>query len=370
VLTAQETFNNVAYSSTGHLLFVRGGTLFAQRFDTKRLALAGEPITIAEHLAHDAGTGAMYSISKTGVLIYRKESVPVVSQLGWLDRSGGKIGAIGDASIQAGVTLSPDGSRAAVSRQPQAMVSGDIWILSTATGAASRLTFDTGHFSPVWSPDGREVAFGTQRHATDGMVIGVFRQPASGAGQRNAVVSGAYTTFPTDWSHDGRFMIYSDQDTTTKSDLWVLPLAGDHKPIPLVRTAAFEAFGQLSPDERWLAYTSDVSGREEVYVQAFPTAQGKWQVSTRGGTQPRWRQDGKELFYASAQRQMIAVAVAPGVEGLDLSVQKPLFTHDAFGKDDYTYAVSADGQRFLVNAAVSDPSQPIVVVLNWAAGLK
>jgi serine/threonine protein kinase len=366
-LGAGTTFFNVAYATTGHLLFMRGDTLFAQWFDPNRLVLSHEPIAIAEQLGADTGPGAMFSISSNGILVYRKRVAPTTSQLAWLDRSGQRVGAIGAPGSQDGLSISPDGTRVAFRR----ILNGrsDIWVLSTATGAAARLTLDSGHFSPVWSPDGRHIAFGTQRRSGNGMINGVFRQSSSGVGEVETLVEGRYSTNPTDWSQDGRFIIYANQDVTTKADLWALPLVGDRKPFPVVRTAGFDNFGQLSPDGRWLAYTSDVSGRDEVYVQSFPAATGKWQVSTSGGTQPRWRRDGKELFYVSAEGALTAASVTRVADGIDVSVQKPLFAYHG-GGEDYTYAVSQDGRRFLGNTVVSDTSQPIVVVLNWAAELK
>jgi serine/threonine protein kinase len=366
-LDVGETLVNVAFADTGHLLFVRGGTLFAQPFDGKRFVLTGERITIAEHVGWDTGPGATFSISTNGTLVYRQQRAPISAQLVWFDRAGQRVGAIGIPASQDGVSLSPDGTRVVVRK----LLGGryDIWVLSVATGAASRLTFDSGNLAPVWSPDGHQIAFGTQRHEGDHVVNGVFGKSSSGVGSVEALVRGRYATNPTDWSHDARFMVYADQDSVTKNDLWALPLSGNRTPIPLVRTTGFDRFGQLSPDDRWLAYTSDVSGSEEVYVQAFPTARGQWQVSTSGGTQPRWRRDGKELFYVSARGELVAATVSAGAEGIGVSAQKPLFAYHG-GGEDYTYDVSPDGQRFLVNTVVSDTSQPIVLVLNWPAGLK
>ena len=369
VLSVDTTAVNVAYSNTGHLLFIRGGTLFAQPFNPTTFLLAGKPLSVAEQVERDGGLGATFSISANGVLVYRKEPVPISSQLVWLDRAGRKIGTIGGPDNQDSPALATDGTRVAVRRGLEPAGRDDIWLLNVASGAASRLTFDSGNFAPIWSPDGRLIAFGSQRHVGTRIINGVFQKAASGIGEVEVLVSGRLTTIPTDWSRDGRFIIYSDQDPATKSDLWALPLAGDRTPILLVRTNGSDDFGQVSPDGRWLAYTSDASGREEVFVQAFPTARGQWQISTNGGTQPRWRRNGKELFYVSADRQLTAVPVKSGVDSLETGVHKRLFEHGGFGQD-FSYDVDPDGERFLVNTIVSDTSQPIVVVLNWSAGLK
>ena len=369
VLSVDANALNVAYSNTGHLLFVRGGTLFAQPFDATTFLVTGKPLSVAEQVARDGGLGATFSISTNGVLIYRKESAPISSQLVWLDRTGRKVGALGVPASQDSVSLSPDGTRVAVRRGLAPAGRDDIWLLNVASGAASRLTFDSGNFAPFWSPDGRLIAFGSQRHAGTQIINGVFRKTSSGSGEVEMLVSGRFSTNPTDWSRDGRFIIYADQNPATNYDLWALSLAGDRQPILLVQTDGSDASGQVSPDARWLAYTSNVSGREEVYVQAFPTAHGKWQISTSGGTQPRWHRNGKELFYISADRQFTAVPVKPAVDSFEIGVHEPLFAYPGSGED-FTYDVSPDGDRFLVNTVVSDTSQPIVVVLNWRTALE
>jgi eukaryotic-like serine/threonine-protein kinase len=164
-------------------------------------------------------------------------------------------------------------------------------------------------------------------------------------------------------------VIYTDQDPQTKSDLWAVPIEGERKPILLVRTEGEDTFGQVSPDGRWLSYVSTLTGREELYIQEFPVARGKWQVSSGGGTQPRWRRDGKELFYVSADGQLTSVTITAGPDGVEVSRQNRLFPLRTVGED-YTYAVSPDGRRFLVNTIVRDSARPVVVVLNWPEDLK
>ncbi len=164
--------------------------------------------------------------------------------------------------------------------------------------------------------------------------------------------------------------MYDDQDPTTGIDIFALPVDGDRKPISLVHTRSLDTQGQISPDGRWLAYTSFISGTAEVYVQSFPTASGTRQVSAIGGKQPRWRRDGRELFYVSSGGTLIAVPIAPAGHALQLGAPRELFAFPGFGFDnDYSYAVDASGRRFLINTVVSDTTQPIVVVLNWPAAL-
>ena len=360
---------NVAYAN-GYLVFVRAGTLYAQPFDPIRLAFNGEPAAIAEQVAHDAGTGALFSVSTNGVLVYRSQAASVRTQLTWIDRTGRTVGPIGSVTSQDSPVLSQDETHIALIRPSDIPNSDDVWLINLASGASSRLTFDGGSYSPVWSPDGRYIAFGTQRHLTNSVIDAVFRKAAAGTGDAELLFRGRFTTYPSDWSRNGQFIIYVERDRATKNDLWALPLDAERKPIPLVRTNGDDALGRLSPDGRWLAAASDVSGREEVYVQTFPVPHGKWQISISGGTQPRWRRDAKELYYVAANGQLLGVAVRTEGAEFESGVQQRLFVLPPSHGEDSIYDVSADGSRFLVNSVVSDTSQPIVVTLNWTAGLK
>jgi eukaryotic-like serine/threonine-protein kinase len=248
LLTSAITFNNVAYAPTGHLLFARQQALFAQPFDAERGVFSGSPQSIADDVAIDAGIGAAFSISANGLLVYRPAPKPVSSRLEWFDRAGRPQGTIGEPAEQDEPLLAPDGTRVAVTRGPE------VWLLTAETGTASRFTFDGtqghGSYSPVWSPDGRWIAFGVQQHSVAGKpgFVGLLRRAANGTGEAERLATMRYSVVPTDWSRDGRFIIYADQDPVTKVDLWALPLAGDRKPLPLVRTPGDDAFGELSPN--------------------------------------------------------------------------------------------------------------------------
>jgi Tol biopolymer transport system component len=368
VLTPQDTVLNVEYSTTGHLLFVRDHTLFARPFDVDRLRTTGVQTVIAEGVEGEPGSGAAFSISTNGVLVYRMTATLIVSRLRWVDRAGRAESDLDAEGTQDGLSLSTDGLRVALHRPGPS----EVWVVGTAGGTPSRFTFDGGNYSPVWSPDGRQIAYSTQRLGKTSVqptINAVYRRNSSGSGEQEQLAAGRFATMPTDWSPDGRFVIYTDQDPQTKSDLWAVPIEGERKPILLVRTEGEDTFGQVSPDGRWLSYVSTVTGREEVYLQEFPVARGKWQVSSGGGTQPRWRRDGKELFYVSADGQLTSVMITAGPDGVEVSRQNRLFPLRTVGED-YTYAVSPDGRRFLVNTIVRDSARPVVVVLNWPEDLK
>jgi Tol biopolymer transport system component len=284
---------------------VREGSLVAQAFDVRRLQLAGEAVPIAEGLP--VSGPALFSASANGVLAYATGGVAgaITSQLTWFDRSGRILGTAGEPGEYTVLTLSPDGTRVAVSRiDPQAAGTGsggwrgntDIWVHEFSRETSGRLTFDPAtDTSPVWSPDGSRIIFSSDR---DGL-YNLYQKMSSGAGNEEALLKSNETKYAYDWSQDGRFLLFVFV-APQKDGLWVLPLTGeDRKPIPYL-TEANASQARFSADSRWIAYTSGESGKSEVYVRPFPAASGgKWIISKGGGTQPRWRRDGKELFYIS-----------------------------------------------------------------------
>jgi Tol biopolymer transport system component len=358
-----------AYAS-GYLLFVRQGTLMAQRFDLNRLQLAGEPASIAQEVAYNPANGRnTFSVSDNGVLAYRTGGVGGVPtiELVWFDRTGKRIGSAGEPGLYLRPALSLDGKRLAVERRDPQTGTDDIWLVDLARSTLLRFTF--GPFNqthPVWSPDGNQIVFASDRDGASNL----YRKASTGAGNEELLLASDAAKYSTDWSPDGRFIAYENQDPKTGSDLWLLPLFGNRKPIPFLRTDFNEGQGQFSPDGRWMAYSSDESGRREVYVRAFPASGGKWQISTAGGSFPRWRRDGKELFYLAADRKLMAVPVNAD-SAIETGQAQALFEPRILGIPIVPYSVSGDGQRFLVTIPAEEASSsPITVVLNWTAAFE
>jgi hypothetical protein len=350
----------------GYVLFQREGSLMALRFDVRRLQPAGVAVPIAESIISSAPT---FTASANGVLAFRTGSPGGTrSQLLWFDRQGKKLGQIGPPADYSDVQLSPDGKLLLVDQRVQ-----HLWFTDPARGVFSRVNpGDTQDYAGLAvSPDGR-VAF---TYTLGGALGDIYVKLARGAGAPEPLVKSATMKHPNHWSLDGRFLIYDDH-TAQKQDLWIVPMAGDRKPIPFLVTPADETFGQFSPDTKWIAYSSDESGRREVYVQGFvpdhvPAAGiGKWQISNAGGDQPRWRRDGKELYYIALTGKMMAVPVKSTATTFEPGVPIPLFDTHARGFAPYDVA---PGGRFLLNTIIEDASantSPITVVLNWTAGLK
>ena len=363
--------SSMAYAPPGYLLYVRDNTLMAQTFDADRLELAGEPFPVVKEVISNQGNArGMFSVSAGGVLAYRTGTV-IDTKLLWFDRDGKQLEII-DNQPARGFThrLSPDEKRVAIDRaDPQTQGTTDIWLLELARGSSTRFTFEAAdEGSPVWSPDGGSVAFYSDRDGSHG----IYRKPASGTGEGEALVSSADMKFVNDWSPDGRFILYQQFSQQMNWDLWLLPLDGERQPKPLLQTNFVEGQGRFSPDGKWFAYTSTESGQWQVYVRNFPDAGGKWMVSTDGGAQPNWRGDGRELFYVAPDRNMMAVEVKGDSAMFEAGVPRPLFEMRSLGGfPGGGNDVTRDGKRFLVNMPAQEENpRPITIVLNWTADLK
>ena len=362
-----------AYAPPGYLLFLRDRTLMARRFDAERLAIAGEPFPVADDVDR-LGPGsrfALFSVSRTGVLVYRSGSSEA-SQLAWFDRQGKPLGTVGPVANYSAPWLSPDESRVAFNGAAPQGGNTDVWLMDLARGNPIRLTFDPSpDHTPVWSPDGGRILFTSERdgHAN------LYQTASSGGGTDELLVTSDSRKSANDWSADGKFLLYQELNPKTGFDLWVFPLAGEQRRVPFLQTQFDERQGRFSPDGRWIAYASNETGTWQVYVRSFPVSGGKFQVSTNGGSQPQWRRDGRELFYISVDRKLMAVEVSGSGPTFDVGAPNELFVlHiQSIGLPGprNIYAAAKDGQRFLVTSLVGDPTaSPTTVVLNWTADLK
>ena len=368
-----DTASGVGHDAhAGWLVFGRDGALLAQSFDARQMELTGEPFSLSDKVGSDLlfTNYFTYSVSDNGVLVFDPSLKRQRRQYLWVDRRGQRINAM---DVAAGVFqpwLSPDEKRFIVDRIDPQSGAYDLWLYDVSGSNAARFTFDPQHdFNPVWSPDGSRIVWGSSQAGA----ASLYQKAASLAGEKTLLLKSDYTKFPTDWSRDGRFILYSQIDPKTKSDVWVLPMtgSGEAQPFVQVRTEANDSAGTLSPDRRWLAYASDVSGRLEVYVQSFPDGGGKRQISTGGGDNPRWRRDGRELFYHAGDGKIMAAPVRSG-ESFEMGAAISLFEFRAGTVEGFApYAVTADGQRFLISAVVETESNaPLTVVVNWAAEAK
>lgn len=357
------------FAAQGYLLFARGSTLLAQSFDARKLALTGEPFPVAEQIGYNnSNSYSNASVSADGTLAYLGGGVPY-RQLIWFDRNGKELESVGPPGSINDIVLSRDGKFVAIQRAQDGNI--DIWLMDLARGVPSRFTFDsTTEDNPVWSPDGKFLAFSSGAAGAD-VLFSIYRKPSTGLGSPELLFKSDSTKEPTDWSSDGRFILFN-QYGQGGSDVWALPLFGDRKPYPLVNSEFEESAAFFSPDGHWFAYMSNETGRNEVYLQTFPQTGGKWLVSNGGGAQPHWSgDDGNELLYVAPDKTLMSVEMKLG-STVEMSAPKPLFitkvhTYGAPNR----YVVAPDGQRFLVNAPAGDATvAPITVVVNWISELK
>jgi tRNA A-37 threonylcarbamoyl transferase component Bud32 len=350
--------------ANGYLLFLRQGTLMAQKLDTSQGRLQGEPTPVAESvLSDDSVWRGVFDVSSNGLLIYQHGSATASQRLAWFDRTGKRLS---DLEISTGfqtIVLSPDGKHLAVQGNP----TSDIWNYDMARGVHIRLTFDPAtHTTPIWSPDGKWVAYVSAKNVHND----IFRKPSDGTGSEEPLVTSPVNKLLGDWSRDGKYIVYIQTGEKGGSDFWVLPLFGEHKPFPVLQTTFNNGFPAFSPDGRWLLYTSDESGQSEIYVMPFQGAAGKWQISTKGGVLAAWRGDSKEIFYLANDSRVMAVPVSAQGNQFQVGEAKPLFRLIGSSQSSGFFLVSGDGQRFLSAAPTEEKSVPMTLVFNWIAAVK
>ncbi|MGB7721269.1 MAG: protein kinase [Bryobacteraceae bacterium] len=368
------TDTNVLYTpgveGRSYLLWLRGGTLVAQEFHPGTLTLVGEPHPVADPVARMGILGQMsVAVSAGGLLLY--STANNLSQFTWLDRTGKPLGVVGEPGEYGQFRLSPDGHRVAAALDEPG--STDIWLLEVERGVAGRFTSNSVITTyPIWSPNGRTILF------SSGAPRNLFCRESSGAGNEQRLSQSPNNQFATDWSRDGRWVLYFEVAPGTQRDLWVLPVgpggesAPDATPRPYLRTPSNEWWGRFSPEAtpRWVAYQSDETGRWEVYIQAFPEPRGATRISTGGGQYPQWGAGGRELFYVSPDNKLMAVSLKVGADAVDPSAPRELFPLPTVEVGWSPYDTAADGQRFLVRATPAQAAQPLTVIVNWPALLK
>ena len=372
VMTAQ---SNAFYAPPGYLLFVRDGALFAQAFDADAHSLSGNAHLVNEGVSYTAtSASARFAVSADGRVLSFVEGSTDNRQLAWFDRKGELIGRVGPSGEFVQPRISPDGKRIAVSLPDPRTGNRDLWLMEVSQGIPSRFTLDTSNdWCPVWSPEGGQVLFSSDPEG----VSCLLTKDASGAAEQKLLRCIDAPMFAQDWSSDGRLVAY-----VSRAGLFVLSTDGEEQPEPLVPPKYRGGAAEFSPDANWIAYTSDESGQWEVWVRSIPlgskgvasTSAGKWQVSSNGGTDPRWRGDGNELFYLAPDNSLMAVET--GRTGTFApTAPKALFrsraTGTAWAGARQVYDVTGDGERFLIVAPAAEASQSrLTIVVNWAAGLE
>jgi Tol biopolymer transport system component len=371
-----------AFAAPGFIIFQRDGTLLSQAFDPRHLELRGEVVRLAEDIPFNSGNGrAAFDVS-AGTLVYRSDAsiADPKLKLTWVDRNGKVTGTVAGSGGYQGPDISPDGKRIAIHRHDEK--GGDVWVIETPEGKAGRRTFDASQENsmPLWSKDGRYIVFGSLRNGK----WGIYKKQSNGVGSEELLFESDDVKMPMSWSDDGNIILFFVANAKTNNDVWALQLTtGERKAIPVLQTTFTESHPQISPDGKWFAYSSNETGRSEIYIQSFPPGAGKWQISTNGGVFSRWRPDGRELFYQETASFGNLMAVKIQTTGTSLESSTPV----ALFETEYnngairghtgnwnTFAVSADGNRFLIPRPESTGSRaptpaPITVVLNWTSTL-
>jgi Tol biopolymer transport system component len=413
--------SNAAYApstkgDSGYLMFHRDGAVFAQPFSVKKMAVSGEETRVASDVLSGANGQTAFDVSDSGVLIYFASTLGGAAggqetwlwRLQWVDRAAAELETVGPHWIYRGLEVSPDGTRVAVHRHDG--TGGDIWVLERAPRQPTQITYDakSDNSSPVWSPSGAKIVFASQRNGK----FGLYLTRSDGSGAEELLVESELRVAPMSWSPNGTHLVYWVQNSKTAGDLWVLPMDGDRKsdkkPEPLLATPADETHAQISPDGKWIAYTSNLTGRKEVWVRPFPSGLGQWRISpdasTFGGDWPRWHRNtkgGHELFYHSItssaaglyaqpdgfQGPVFSVMLKPAGDALEVASPQEVIRAMAVrlphpGGDYHTFGVSPEGNRFLVMQRVITPdavagsiltelpAPGLTVAMNWAKGLR
>jgi Tol biopolymer transport system component len=344
--------------AAGHLLYLRERILVARPFDAQRLDFTGEPFVIAEGVQTIAGAArGVFSAGDSGTLVYQQGGSDSISRLAWFDREGRIAGNLGDPGTAYTLSISPDGSRVAAAIETGSKQ--DIWVVDTERGTRRRVTFDPGEsLDPIWYPDSRRIAYRTR----DQGVLDIYAKAADGSGDSKLLLTTELDKIPTSISPDGRHLAFSTTPEETAFDIWMLPLEDGGEPFPFIATPSREEWARFSPDGRWVAYQSNETGREEIYITSFPVQDRRVQVSIDGGQYPRWGTDGKELFFMALDDSVMVAGVSATGSGIEVGEPELLFSLSvpAYGNYD------ALGDRLLIETELEGRDRsPLALVLNW-----
>ena len=359
--------SNAAYVAPGYLLYLRDTTLMAQKFDLRTFSLSGEPQTLSSDVQYFPQIDlALFSVAGDGTLVMQTGKGAAKGQLAWIDRNGKQVGVVGTEGVFADPAISPDGRSVAFDQMEPDGRNDDVWIREVRNDAVMRLTFGPGLMElPAWSPDGKRIAF----MANQGLSSGLHLKNADGSGSDSEIAQAfGSQQYDWGWSPDGKYLLLARGNALAYISL------GDKQPKMLIQGNGIVRNAQFSPDGKWIAYSSNETGAWEIYVSPFPDAGSKWQVSRGGGVEPRWRHDGKELFYLSSEGKMMAAPVKLGAtfeSGSPLALFQSRVRQPISSGDVVSYDVTADGQKFLINTRVDEPNAaPLSVILNWSSEME
>jgi serine/threonine-protein kinase len=350
------------YLSTGHLIYVHGGALMAVPFDAQRLEVTGKAVALVQGVLMEARDGsAQYSISRNGTLVYVPSNVTSTDRkLVWVGRDGSAEPLKAPAKAYEHPRISPEGKRVVLG------ITGDspnIFLYDIAANSLKQITTEANNAIPIWTRDGKRIVY----RSTKAGPWNVFWKNADGSGNAEQLTNSQYLTEPTSFSPDGKLLAFSEQNTVTRRDIWVVAIEGDRKPMPLIKTPADESVPRFSPDGRWIAYVSDESSRPEVYVQAYPPSGQKWQISASGGREPVWSPSGSELFYREGNKMM--VSDIKSIPSFAAAKPRLLFEGNYEGPlaSRPNFDISPDGRRFLMLQAIDhgQSTTEIKIVPNW-----
>jgi serine/threonine protein kinase len=364
---ARELFRcqSQAIYASGYLLFLRESALMAWPFDPNRREFTGDAFPIVDHVNFLPGASrAIFDASSNGVLVYLAGAATPGGQIEWVDRTGETISTLGDRATYSAPRISPDGTKIAVEVTDPRNATWDIWVYDDSRGVRTRFTFGPSALngSPVWSPDASQLAYRSDR----GVKANLYLKSFAGSATEELILDTDHPKDPVDWSSDGKYILYTEYTNETKGDVWALPTSGEGEPFPFLQSEFIEMHAHFSPNGKWVAYASDESGRFEVYVAPFPGPGRKWQISSAGGLDPRWRNDGRELFFQSTSNQILSAELEYADAMLIVGADESLFDFAGGGE----YDVAGDGQRILIVRDYDKVTTPLTLVLNWEKELK